>query len=168
MDGDRAVILDIVDEIADQALNVAVEDEPHEFGVFVDDGRAGVAADDVAGVDKIHGGGKFQAAFALQIALRQVKGRLAVEAVGAVVKAIEGGLGRRLGAVHGITFDGAVGKAQGERGVRVQRLSVDGEARLADLLPGRGFHALHVVVNPFACLPHYRIDLASHHDQRIG
>src|SRR5439155_17518570 len=75
MDGDGAVVLDVIDVVADQAFDVAVEDQPHQLGVPVDHGRAGVPADDVAGADKIDGRRKLERAPAVQITLRQIERR---------------------------------------------------------------------------------------------
>ncbi len=49
IDGDRTVDRGIETEIAAQRLDVAVEDQADHFGVFVDDRRAGVAADNIVG-----------------------------------------------------------------------------------------------------------------------
>ena len=79
---------------------------------------------------------------ALQVARGQVERPFEIEAGGAVVQPVEGGLVGRLGAVHGIALHLAVGEPQRERGIGIGGLAVDREARLAELLAGALLHAL--------------------------
>src|SRR5205085_12594660 len=50
---DGAVDRLVVDEVADERLDVAVKDEAHKFALLVDRRRAGVTADDVVGRDEV-------------------------------------------------------------------------------------------------------------------
>ena len=60
VDGDGAVLCAVVDEVARQGLDVAIEDQADEFAIAIDDGRAGVAADDVAGGDEVDRSGEVE------------------------------------------------------------------------------------------------------------
>ena len=74
----------------DQALDVAVEDQPDVLAALrLSTGRAGVAADDVVGGDEIQRRGEVQLAAAAATRAREVERRLVVEAGGAVVEAVE-------------------------------------------------------------------------------
>ena len=53
MHRDGAVGLDIVDVIADQRFDIAVENQAHNLAVAIDHRRPGIAADDVVGGDEI-------------------------------------------------------------------------------------------------------------------
>jgi hypothetical protein len=48
-DGYRPVGLLLIDEVADQGFDIAVEDQTDDFAFPVDQGRAGVPAGDVVG-----------------------------------------------------------------------------------------------------------------------
>src|SRR5215211_3795430 len=53
--GDGAVDRFVVVEVADERLDVAVEDQADQLAVLVDGGRATVSADDVVGRDEVVG-----------------------------------------------------------------------------------------------------------------
>ena len=101
-------------------------------------------------------------------ALGQVEGKLVVEAGGPVVESVESGLVGGDGAVHRVALDRAVGEAQGEGGVGIGVLAVDGEAGLADLLAGGLGDAFDVVFLPLAHLADDGIELARQDDEAVG
>ena len=62
MDRQRPRLLVGIDVVQYQRLNVAVEDDPHQFAGPVYDRAARVSADDIRGIDEIEGRGKIQPA----------------------------------------------------------------------------------------------------------
>lgn len=62
MDRQRPRLLVGIDVVQYQRLNVAVEDDPHQFASPVYDRAARVSADDIRGIDEIEGRGKIQPA----------------------------------------------------------------------------------------------------------
>src|SRR2546423_8367170 len=52
---DGAIHRLVVDEVADERLYVAVEDQPDKLSILVDGRRAAVAANDVIGRDEVEG-----------------------------------------------------------------------------------------------------------------
>src|SRR5439155_17609386 len=105
--GHEAVQLHVVDVIAHQAFDIAEEDQSYELTVLVDDGRAGVSAGDVAGADEIERRGKVQLLLVrgIEVSRGQVKRGLKIKLVGALIKAVKGGPGRSLGAVHSVPLN---------------------------------------------------------------
>src|ERR1041385_7444764 len=67
-----------VNEIEYEAVDVAVENEADDLGVFVDDRAAGIPANDVSGANKIHRRAEVEFGFALDPRFRNVEGRLVV------------------------------------------------------------------------------------------
>src|SRR5947209_7003859 len=63
VDGDGAGLFFAVDEVQDQRLDVAVEDQAYQLGVLVDDRAARIAADDVGRADEVER--RFQVEFVL-------------------------------------------------------------------------------------------------------
>src|ERR1017187_158190 len=85
VDGHGAVGGSVVDVIAHQGFDVAVEDQADDFTFGIDDRRSGIAADDVVGGDEIEGRGQVEFVAAFLVTRGQVERSLIVEAGGAVV-----------------------------------------------------------------------------------
>src|ERR1035438_573301 len=85
VDGYGAVGGSVVDEIAHQGFDVAVEDQAYDFTLRIDDRRSRIAADDVVGGDEIERRGQVEFIAAFLVAGGQVERSLIVEAGGAVV-----------------------------------------------------------------------------------
>src|SRR6185369_10854296 len=133
VDGDGAVGADVVDEVAREAGEVAVEDEADELAVLVDDGGAGVAADDVGGADEVEGSRGGEAVLGLEPGGRELEAFLALALGGPLVDAGEGGEGGDGLAFLAPAFDLAEGDAEGEGGVGVDGVAESGEAGRGDL-----------------------------------
>src|SRR3974390_1956820 len=136
MHGDRTARLAVVDETADQRLDFAVEEKADAFGVAVEHGRAGVAANDVVGADKIKRGREVELVPSFLPARRQEESPLVIEAGGAIVQAVHRSLGRRESAFRVIAFLLAVRKAQGEGRVGVRALSKRRKTGFPELFAG--------------------------------
>ena len=135
MDGDGAAAERVVDVpvAVGQLLDVAVEIQPDDLGVAVDDGAAGAAADGVGRVNEVEGRRQIDLRAALLPARRQIVGRLLAETFGAVVEAVEGRLEGDERGVFAVAERAPVGEAQGEGGVGRDVLAVDGVAAAAIL-----------------------------------
>jgi len=81
---------------------------------------------------------------------------------------LERRLRRRFGAVHRISFYGAVREAQRESCIGVLRFAKHRKARFANLLTRRGDDALDIVVKPFTQFTIERIDFARKCNQRVN
>src|SRR5262245_10186630 len=169
MHADRARAFALVDvEIAiRQLLNVAVEIYADDLGVAIDDRTARIAADGVGRVDEVERGREVQHGFRVFPTRRQIVRRLLVEAGGAVEQSVEGRLERHERGVFFVAGDRPVFDPQIEVGVRIDRLAVDRETRVGDLLARAGLHVLDVLFFPGAKLADYRLDLAREDDERV-
>ncbi len=141
MHSDGAILGAVIDEVASHGLDVAVEDKADEFAIAVDDGRAGVAANDVSGTHKIQRRVEVQFPKGGLLFRSQVEGWLVAEACGAIVEPVERSEGRSDGAIVGIALDRAIAQAERERGVRIGILAIHKEAGLAKLFTGRRKYA---------------------------
>ena len=63
MNRDSAILVGIVNEITDQRLDIAIEDQPDDVPIPIDNRRAGVSSDDVVRGNKIERSGKIQLVF---------------------------------------------------------------------------------------------------------
>ncbi len=73
-------------KIGDKRLDVPVENNPDKFTVSIDDGAAGVTADNVGGANKVKRSAEVELFAFLKPALGQVKGRVIVVFFGSLVK----------------------------------------------------------------------------------
>src|SRR5260370_42260654 len=89
--GDSTALCIAIDKIADQALDVPVEDQPDNLALAVNHRRTGVTTDNVAGAHKVESRGKIELVSARGIAFRQIEWRLATKTVGAVVESVTRG-----------------------------------------------------------------------------
>ncbi len=113
-----------VEETVRQHLDVAVEDDTHDFRVPVDDRAARVAADDVGGRHEVERRREVQRVAPLTPERGQAPRLLVVERGRPVVQPVERRLVGRDGAVQRVALHHAVGEPQGERGVGRQGHSI--------------------------------------------
>ncbi len=132
MDAEGAGLDIFIAVVADEGLDVAVEDDADELAGAVDHGAAGVAADDVGRAHEVKRHGEIEGGFLLDPARREIEGRLVVLLGGAGVEAGEIRRGGNLLAVLDVAFHRAVAEAEGEGGIGVVVGAVDGEAGFAD------------------------------------
>ena len=85
VDGYGAVGGAVIDEVADQGFNVAVENQADNFTLGVDYRRTGIAANDVVGGDEIQRCGQVELVAAFLVARGQIERPLVIEAGGAIV-----------------------------------------------------------------------------------
>jgi hypothetical protein len=79
MDRDVPRLVVGVDEVADEAVAIAVEVDAHEFAGAVQDGRAGIAADGVRRRDEVEGRSEVELVLAGKPARGEVERLLAAE-----------------------------------------------------------------------------------------
>src|SRR5437899_2590089 len=113
-----------IDEVPRQGLDVAVEDQPHELELPIQQGRPRVAPDDVVRRDEIERRRQVEPGRWALPAGRQAPRRLPARRRVAVVHAVEGREGHRPRAVVRVAAHHAVGEPQRERGVGWERLAV--------------------------------------------
>ena len=146
VDRHRAVDARFVDVVARQHLDVAVEDQAHQFALLVDDRRPAVAADDVVGADEVERRLQVERGLVLDPARAEVVGRLVLVLRRTRVEAGVVGVRRDLLAVFHVALHRAVRQAQRAGGVRVGLGAVDDEHGLADLRVRGRLHGGHFVV----------------------
>src|SRR5262249_29887438 len=156
-----------VDEISGEALDVAVEDKTDELAVAIDNGRSGIAPDNVRRHDEIQRGGEINLIATLDEAWRQVKRRLVIKACRAIIQAIERRFRRSLRSIHWITLHSAVRETQREGRIRIDRLSVDRKPCLGDFFTRRSYYRLNRVFILLTKLAEEWIHLARQNNERI-
>src|ERR1035437_10365186 len=167
VDGHGASLLVRVDIAPDERFDVAVEDEADEFSLRVDDGRAGVAADDVGCQDEVHRRGEVEHSLLLLPAGRELEGLLVVEIGGAAVEAEEARLPRDDRPLGRVPLRGAVGEPERERRVGRNALAISLEAGGSELLGGARADGVDLVLFEFPDLPLRGVDLPREGDHRV-
>src|SRR5262245_53112632 len=84
MHGNGSVRFLQVNEIPRETLNVAIENQADEFAIAIDDGRSGIAPDDVRRHDEIERCGEIDLVATLGEPWRQVKRWLVIKACRAI------------------------------------------------------------------------------------
>ena len=151
--------------VAAQRGAVSVEDEPDDLLLLVEDGRAGVAADDVVVAHEVETHAAVELLPGLVPALRQ-RERLAAGLVRE--RASEVGERRDLGAAQREALHRAVAQAQREGRVGIDLGSLEREAGTRNRLGGRRLGRGRLVLVPAAHCARVGVDGWRRHDGRDG
>src|SRR5208282_3305765 len=132
VDGDGSGLAVIVGEVPGEGFDVTVEDDADHLAVAVHGGRAGVAADDVRGVNEIQRRVEIELGLCVMPALRQLEVSAVAVGGGVLIGPAEGSVGRDEVAFVRVTLDGAVAETQSKGSVGISVGVLDGEARLGN------------------------------------
>ena len=167
MDGDVSGLFVRVNEIANEAVAVAVEVDADQFAGPVEHGAAAVAADRVGSADEIER--RFQIQFRLRIepAFREFERFAIPERFGSCERSANRRMKWQIGAADAIPTRAAISDSQGKRRIGGDVLSESSEARLGEFRIRLAFRFFDGFFESFPEISGVTVDRSSESNHRI-